>query len=141
MTEIQAQEIAALLNERNELARKYTARDVLMHADNYEYEVREGKVIGCVERKEVQWYQWEVCHLSVAEDWEGKGIASAVYERAERTALAEGACLLQCTIREGNQRSARFFERRGFVKVGRFVYPATGNTVCVWQKILSTTAP
>jgi hypothetical protein len=42
MTRTQAEEIAHLLNERNQLARPYTIDDVLGHADNYEYEVRDG---------------------------------------------------------------------------------------------------
>lgn len=136
MTEAQAQEIAVLLNKRNQLARSYTGRGVFAKAGNYEYEVRHGKVEACVERKKVQWYQWEICHLSVAIEWEGKGLASIVYQRAEEAARSGGACILQCTIREGNERSERFFGKRGFIKVGRFFYALTDNTVGVWQKVL-----
>ncbi len=141
MTETQAQEIAALLNERNQLAKTYTARNVLPEAGNYEYKVRDGKVVACVERKKVQWYQWEICHLSVAREWEGKGLAFIVYQRAEEAARSGGACILQCTIREGNERSERFCAKRGFVKVGRFFNTLTGNTVGVWQKMLSAIPP
>lgn len=113
MTEAHAREIAALINERNELARTYTAGDIIREASNYEYEVRDGKVVACVERQKVQWYQWEICHLSVPTEWEGKGVAFAVYQRAEAAARSGGGCVFQCTIREGNKRSEKFFSTAG----------------------------
>lgn len=140
MTEAHAREIAALINERNELARTYTAGDIIREASNYEYEVRDGKVVACVERQKVQWYQWEICHLSVPTEWEGKGVAFAVYQRAEAAARSGGGCVFQCTIREGNKRSEKFFRRQGFLKVGAFLYRPTGNTVGVWQKVLCSRA-
>jgi GNAT superfamily N-acetyltransferase len=136
MTEDEATQIAALLNERNQLVRHHTAQTVLRNAANYEYERAGAIVVGCVERDNVQWYQWEIRHLSVREDHEGKGIAFAVYKRAESAAIAGGACVLQCTIRRGNEDSERFFHRQGFTEVNSFYYEATGRTVGVWQKIL-----
>src|SRR2546430_1797704 len=138
MTKVEAEQIAALINRRNKLARQYRAADVLKNASNYEFETRESKVAACVERKEVQWYQWEICHLSVGESWEGKGLAYMVYSRTEDAARSGGACLLQCTIRVGNNESETFFSRQGFKDVGTFHYPATGNNVGIWQKVLST---
>ena len=85
----------------------------------------------------LQWYQWEILHLSVLEDHEGKGLAKQVYGRAEQRAIDKGVKLLQCTIREGNERSEGFVTRRGFVKVSRFKNDRTGNTVGVWQKVLA----
>src|SRR5947209_5092477 len=102
MTEIEAQQIATLLNDRNQLAGRRSAKHILAAATNYEFELRDGSVVACVERKSVQWYQWEICHLSVKSEWEGKGIASIVYARAEESARSGGARILQCTIREGN---------------------------------------
>jgi N-acetylglutamate synthase-like GNAT family acetyltransferase len=137
MTEAEAKQIAELLNKRNQLARRYTGEDILKNAGNYEYELRNGRVAGCIERKKVQWYQWEIRHLSVLSEYEGKGVASIVYDRAEKAARTNGATVLQCTIREENARSVTFFQRHGFVKVGSFLYQATGNVVGVWQKIIS----
>jgi N-acetylglutamate synthase-like GNAT family acetyltransferase len=137
MTEPEAEQISELLNQRNQLARQYTSDDIMKNAGNYEYELRDGKVAACVERIKVQWYQWEIRHLSVLPEYEGKGLASIVYDRAEKTARADGAAVLQCTIREGNVKSEAFFKRREFLKVGRFLYQLTGNAVGVWQKILS----
>jgi hypothetical protein len=66
MTHKEAKQIAALLNDRNQLARTYTAADVLAEKEHYVYELREGEVVACVEHRQVQWYQLEVRHLSVA---------------------------------------------------------------------------
>jgi ribosomal protein S18 acetylase RimI-like enzyme len=137
MTEAEAKQIAELLNERNQLARQYIVDDILKNADNYEYELRGGKVVACVERKKVQWYQWEIRHLSVLKEYEGKGVASLVYQRTEKAARTNGAAVLQCTIREENTRSEAFFKRQNFVKVGRFLYGVTGNAVGLWQKVVS----
>lgn len=137
MTEPEAEQIAELLNQRNQLARQYTRDDIMANAGSYEYELRDGKVAACVERNKVQWYQWEIRHLSVLPEYEGKGLASIVYDRAEKTARTGGAAVLQCTIREGNVKSEAFFKRHDFVKVGRFLYRLTGNGVGVWQKIVS----
>jgi len=88
-----------------------------------------------------KWYQWEVLHLSVDEAWEGKGLASLVYERLEKAARSAGVRLLQCTIREGNKDSVAFFDRRGFSKIARFLNRQTGNAVGVWQKVLIEPGP
>jgi len=136
MTRAEADEIAQLLNDRNRLVRRYTGQQVLVDADNYEYENRDGHVAACVERKRAQWYQWEIRHLSVREEWEGKGLAFAVYSRAEAAVLQGGACVLQCTIRQGNKDSEKFFRRQGFTGVGAFYYQATNNNVGIWQKVL-----
>jgi len=78
MTRAEADEIAQLLNDRNRLVRRYTGQQVLGDADNYEYENRDGHVVACVERKRVQWYQWEIRHLSVRKESEGRGVAFTV---------------------------------------------------------------
>jgi ribosomal protein S18 acetylase RimI-like enzyme len=139
MTDTESEQIAALLNDRNQLARNYLAADVLAEKGNYIYELREEKVVACIERRVVQWYQLEVSHLSVHVAWERKGLGSIVYQSAEEFGRLSGICLVQCTIREGNEASEGFFVKHGFAKVGRFFYVPTGNTVGVWQKVL--TAP
>lgn len=137
MTEVEAEQIATLINRRNRLTTNYERPDILREAHRYEYESRDGKVVACVERKQVQWYQWEVRHLSVDESWERQGLASLVYQRLEDAACSAGVRLLQCTIREGNRDSVVFFDKRGFSKVARFLNRRTGNTVGVWQKVLA----
>ena len=136
MTRAEADEIAQLLNDRNRLVRRYTGQQVLADADNYEYESRDGHVVACVELKRVQWYQWEIRHLSVREDSEGKGLAFTVYSRAEAAALQRGAGVLQCTIRQGNEDSEKFFRRQGFTRVGAFYYQTTNNPTLAETKAL-----
>jgi ribosomal protein S18 acetylase RimI-like enzyme len=86
---------------------------------------------------EVQWYQAEVKHLTVARGHEGRGHAKALIREVENAASAAGRRILQCTIREGNAESRDLFVDLGFEPVSRFFYPATGNNVEVFQKVLS----
>lgn len=133
-----ADQIAALLNERNELTVKYTCRRVLDHAANYLCRHSEAnEVFACVEVKSVQWYQTEILHLTVAASQEGKGHAKALLCEAERLARSNGARLLQCTIRQDNIASRKLFEGFGFLHVGTFLNHRSGNNVAVLQKVLS----
>ena len=101
-----ADQIAALLNERNELTIQYTGARVLEHADNYICRHSgSGDVIACVELKTVQWYQTEILHLTVAKSQERKGHGKALLCEAERNARTNGARILQGTIRVGNAAS------------------------------------
>lgn len=138
LTEAHADQIAALLNERNELTVQYTRKCVLDHKDNYLCRLSEaGNVIACVEVKKVQWYQTEILHLTVAASHLRQGHAKALLCEAERAARANGARLIQCTIRAGNTESRSLFEGFGFVHVGTFLNQRSGNNVGVFQKILS----
>lgn len=139
LTNAHADQIAALLNERNQLTVKYTRQRVLEHADNYHLRFSAtDEVVGCVEVKKVQWYQTEICHLTVAASETRKGHAKALLCEAERVARANGARLLQCTIREGNTDSRSLFEGFGFLHVSTFNNPSSGNNVAVFQKVLSS---
>jgi N-acetylglutamate synthase-like GNAT family acetyltransferase len=133
-----AQQIAELLNARNQLVIRYDAERVLHSANNYLYELNDaGEVVACVELKRVQWYQFEIDHLTVSKSVEGHGYARTLVERAEDRARAEGVRVLQCTIRANNRRSQKLFQKNGFDQVSTFYYPTSGNNVGVWQKILS----
>jgi hypothetical protein len=57
MTISEAQQVADLINSRNRLDNNYNAERVSRDATLYEYEVVDGKVAACVQRKELQWYQ------------------------------------------------------------------------------------
>src|SRR5579863_9940546 len=114
MTSQEARQVAKLLNARNRLQAAYTAARVSQHADDYIFEVNDGAVVACVEVKKVQWYQSEICHLSVDEKHEGRGLGKKLIRRAEEKALGHGARIVQCTIRVGNQRSEEAFRRSGY---------------------------
>jgi ribosomal protein S18 acetylase RimI-like enzyme len=138
LTDAQADQIAELLNERNKLTVRYTRSSVLEHASNYLCRYAEtGEVIACVEVKKAQWYQIEILHLTVAKSHEGRGHAKALLCEAERVARANGARLLQCTIRIDNQASRQLFEGFGFMLVSTFFNQSSGNNVGVFQKILA----
>ncbi|BDU25169.1 GNAT family N-acetyltransferase [Flavobacterium sp. GSB-24] len=138
MTEEIAEQIADLLNERNQLVTKYTFSSILDSSENYVYLEDSGKIIACAESKKVQWYQWEISHVLVAADYEGKGFGKKILSKAEAKANQGGAKILQCTIRTNNENSIRLFSRNGYTKVNRFFYPKSGNWVYVYQKCVST---
>ena len=138
LTDAQADQISDLLNERNKLTVRYTRSRVLEHASNYLCRYAEaGEVIACVEVKKAQWYQTEILHLTVAKSHERRGHAKALLCEAERVARANGARLLQCTIRIGNQDSRQLFEGFGFMLVSTYFNQSSGNNVGVFQKILA----
>ncbi len=72
MTQEQAKQIAILLNERNKLVNEYSPDDVLEKKQNYVYLDEKSTIIACAESKKVQWYQWEICHVSVDKTYEGR---------------------------------------------------------------------
>jgi ribosomal protein S18 acetylase RimI-like enzyme len=139
LSDTHADAIAALLNGRNQLTVQYTRARVQNEAENYIYRLSEaGDLIACVEVKKVQWYQAEVLHLTVAAAHERKGHAKALLCEAERAARANGARVLQCTIRTDNQASRNLFEGFGFSHVSTFLNQGSGNNVGVFQKVLAT---
>lgn len=133
-----ADQIAALLNERNQLTLKYNRHLIREHAENYLFRISESdKVVACVEVKRVQWYQTEVLHLAVDSSEARRGHAKALLGEAERVSGAGGARLLQCTIRDDNTESRSLFEGFGFSQVSRFYNSRSDNNVTVFQKVLS----
>jgi len=138
MTEDQAEAIAHLLNTQNQLVSNYDAKKILSAGGQFLY--RSGSkdpIIACVELKKVQWYQFEVCHLTVHPDYKRQGHGKSLIEEAEQRAVAAGARVLQCTIRDGNCSSEQLFANSGFARTSRFYYPTSKNHVTVWQKVVS----
>jgi len=141
LTDNQADQIATLLNERNELVVQYDRKRVLDAADNYICRFSDtGEVIAFVEIKAVQWYQAEIRHLTVAIPYERNGHAKALLSEAERIGRTKGVRLLQCTIRMENEASRKLFEGFGFLHVSTFLNQRSGNSVGVFQKVLASVA-
>ncbi len=138
MTKDTAQQIADLINSRNDLAKQYSARMILDEAKDYLWDVRADCVIGAVRVQRVQWYQAEISHLSVHPDNGQSGIGSALLSRAMQQATASGARIAQCTIRDSNKPSIMFFTKHRFIPTIEFFYPPTGNTVRVFQRLITT---
>jgi len=137
MNEKHAKQLAKLLNERNELVISYNENKILTSADNYKYLVDEhDDVIAGVEIKQVQWYQWEIRHLTVTESQEGKGYGSKLVKLAEKRAKDGKVRIMQCTIRENNGRSKCLFSKNGYKQVSTFFNQDSKNNVGVWQKII-----
>jgi GNAT superfamily N-acetyltransferase len=63
----------------------------------------------------------ELCQFYVAAPARGTGVAAALIEDAEARLAQRGVDVawLACAI--GNQRAARFYERRGWTRAGSFV--------------------
>src|ERR1700730_7319236 len=131
----QAGQIAELLNTRNELTKKYTAEEVIKAADNYLLELDKDVVIGCVEVKKMQWYQWEIRHLCVSKAHEGHGMGTRLVRQAEDKAKNSGARIVQCTIRVGNKASEETFRRSGYREACCFFNAGPDRYVAVWQKV------
>lgn len=139
LTDAQADQVAALLNARNELTVPYSSAKVQADAQNYICRFADdGKVIACVEVKKVQWYQTEILHLTVSEAHERRGHGRSLLLEAEQAALAHNARILQCTIRDSNGPSRALFEACGFWLVNEFFNARSGNNVGVFQKTLVT---
>lgn len=109
----------------------------LARENDYVYLEEGGKIIACAESKKVQWYQWEICHVSVDKFFEGKGMGSRILKMAEKKAIEGNAKILQCTIRSNNESSLRLFKAKGYTKTTSFFYPNSGNWVHVLQKAVS----
>jgi len=96
MEENHANQIAYLLNKRNQLVIEYKADQVLDATDDYEYLLdSDDNVVAAVKIKKIQWYQWEFCHLTVNETHEGKGYGTKLIKRAEQKAKNGGALIIQ----------------------------------------------
>src|SRR6185312_1702884 len=103
MDRSQAEQIAELLNTQNQLAVPYTADRVLQHGDSYLVRLDDsGQVVACAELKKVQWYQFELLHVTVAQQNRRQGYARSLVVEAEKLAILLGARILQSTIRAGN---------------------------------------
>ena len=140
MNKKHAKQIADLLNKRSQLDTRYDADQIIRSRDDYEYKIdKNDNIIAAVQIKKIQWYQWELCHLTVCLAHEGNCYGKKLIKKAEKKAKKGGALIIQCTIRENNESSQRLFSKNGYKHVSTFFNSASGNNVGVWQKILSPT--
>lgn len=138
MNALIASQIADLLNKHNELVIDYDANRILKNSDTYIFNLDESNnVVSVIECKKVQWYQFEVCHLTVDPKYRGKGEGAKILDKAINKAKDNGARVIQCTIREGNSASESLFSKSDFIKTNTFYYPTSKNNVGVWQKVVS----
>ena len=62
----------------------------------------------------------ELWQIYVLNQWQGSGIGPALFDWAARLARERGGRHLQLTVYVDNHRAKSFYERRGFVEVGRY---------------------
>lgn len=134
--------VAYLLNTRNQLHGEVSAAYVLRSSKNYVRLIEvgvnnSGSVVACAQCKQVQWYQSEVCHVSVHPEYEGKGYAKMLVLEAERMAKMQGSLLMQATIRVDNDRSLGLFKHLGYQTTIVVTNPRSGNDLVVLQKSLN----
>lgn len=129
--------ISTLLNKRSSLSVEYNAQKVMNNFSQYRYFMDGDELIACVQFKKVQWYQYEVLHLVVAQEYIGQGYAMKILDLIEGEARQYGARVLQCTIRKDNVASMNLFLGKGFVVTCQYYNRATGNWVNILQKVLS----
>jgi ribosomal-protein-alanine N-acetyltransferase len=68
-------------------------------------------------------------NLSVAPDWQGRGLAGLLLDRVLERCAEQSARQLWLEVRVGNERARRLYRRRGFDEVGlrpRY-YPAAAG--------------
>lgn len=129
-----ADTIAALLKARNQLTREYNRVEI--QSADYLCRFVDDEVVAFVEIRKVQWYQMEVCHLTVALAHEGRGHAKSLIKEAEERARQANARILQCTIRDENVASLELFKHFDFQVVSAFHNRLSRNNVYVLQKVL-----
>lgn len=62
----------------------------------------------------------ELWQIYVLKPWQGKGVARQLYDWADSEARRRGGRHLQLTVYVDNHRARRFYDRLGFVAVGRY---------------------
>jgi ribosomal protein S18 acetylase RimI-like enzyme len=62
----------------------------------------------------------ELWQIYVLKQWQGSGIGPALFDWAAARARDRGGRHLQLTVYIDNHRAKAFYERRGFVEVGRY---------------------
>jgi ribosomal protein S18 acetylase RimI-like enzyme len=137
MTKEDAKQIADLINERNQLTKKQQSNDILFNKDSYVFIKDDDKIIACAESKQIQWYQYEICHVSIHKDYEGKRFGTKILKLAENIVKNNNGKIIQCTIRSNNENSIRLFTRKGYNEVNKFFNPKSENWINIYQKIIS----
>jgi len=137
MNPTQAEQTAKLLNRQNRLTRKYTKASIMKNAGQFLTILDAAEnVIAAVEVELVQWYQAEIKHLSVEAGLQGKGYGRRMLQEAEQRAVALGARVAQCTIRDDNKASIGLFLTSGYLHNLTFINAKSGNRVMVLQKVI-----
>ena len=69
----------------------------------------------------------ELWQIYVLKPWQGQGIAQELYGWAEEEARRRGGTHLQLAVYIDNHRARSFYDRRGFLDVGRYAFMVGGH--------------
>jgi len=136
MDENIANQICELLNRRNNLSCNVTFDRVYYSKGTYLYITDKSRLVGCACVKKVQWYQNELLHLSVHEDYENMGYGSRLIASAKELAKQNRGRILQATADSKNLNSIKVLKNNGFNTVGEFINQKTENKIIILQDIL-----
>lgn len=126
-------EIATLVNRNNNL-QGYVDSGLYEWLD-YVYVLDAWDTVIAAARVQVtNWYNAEITHVVVRQDWRGKGISAALMTLAERRAVAMDRPVVSATTRQSNFAAQVLFFAQGYNKVCTFRSPMTGYKLVLWQK-------
>lgn len=131
-----SQQIAELLNRRNNLPIKLSRYDI--ERGGYFYltykEGDEEKLISCVQARKMSFFVYELKHLAVSEDFCGQGLGKKMVEIVEKNALYNKVPLIMGTTQKSNLAINSIFSKFGYDIVNEFKNTKTQHTCLIWQK-------
>lgn len=116
LTRSQAEQIAHLLNENNNLRGEYDGDKILRSTASYHPEHFEGLVFGSVAVQRLTFMLSEIKHLVVHHSFRRMGLGKRLLSKA---LLAIDTPLVCATIREENVASLALFHSSGFVSLAK----------------------
>lgn len=132
-----SKQIAELINRRNKLTSKVKHSEIML-TGNYQFIERDDKVVAAIGAKRANWYQLDVFHLVVHEDFEGQGLATELVNLAIEVGKSKGLLIAQCTIVCTNTASIKVFSKSGFDHTLTVTNPKTGNQLLIMRKLINS---
>lgn len=134
----QAEQMAAILNDRNHHLERMWANEILHNSHQWVFVVDdENNAVACARVRPTEMY-WssELVRLAVRKDYEGEGLGPVILSKAEQTAKDNGVLVLLATVREDNFGAKVLFYGAKWHRCNRFFSPTSGKPVEVWMKTM-----
>lgn len=132
-------QVAALLNNHNQLSTRKSTSDILHSKIDYVVETHGKWVLGAIGLDRQSYTFTEIKHLVVHPEWRGQGLAKHLLKRALSVV---GTKMVYATVREDNKASLKLFEGFGFRRSGDY-YAGDHKVILLvrvspqWEKIKS----
>lgn len=134
-----SKKIAELLNRRNNLPKKVESMDV--QNANYFYISIKGsekeEIVACARAKCMSFYAYEIKHVAVDENFEGKGFGRYMIQTVEDWIKSKNIPLVTATTRADNKPIIALFTKMNYIPSKEFVNEGTKNPLILWQKFLT----